>query len=131
MHDPFVTEVFDLHRFLEAWLTGHVAEDIGLRRLERALVEEFRIVHPDGSRLGKAEVIERFAKARAGKPASYSLLISDLEARSLGGRHCLITYRETHVGETGRDRISTALLSQQNELVRWLFLQETLIRAPA
>lgn len=45
-------------------------------------------------------------------------------------RHtCLVTYKETHAGEPGRARISSALLKQQpgSGTIAWLFLQETLV----
>ncbi len=127
-NDPFLAEVLDFHRGLERWLKGDVTDrDAALARLTDALAEDFVVVHPDGKRDGKTGVLRNFAAAFGEKPARYRLEIRDVTLRRFDAGFCLVTYVESHPGEAGRTRISTALLRRHptSGLVEWLSLQET------
>mgnify|MGYP002623134657 FL=1 len=126
-HDSFAREVLELHRFLEQWLKGEVPPGDTIARLENALDEDFQVVHPDGSRAGKREVVDNFRRAYGTKGASYRLEISGLVTRPLAGHCHLATYREDHLSEPGRSRISSAVLCNRDDRTSWIFLQETLI----
>ena len=127
MADEFREEVIDLHRFLEQWLKGEVPRGDGQpRRLAEALAEDYAIIHPNGSRGGKAEAVRAFASSYGEKTADYALRITRIETRMLATDICLATYEEDHVGEAGRARISTAVLRRRpGSPIEWLFLQET------
>lgn len=124
----FADEVRELHGYLGDWLTGKAANaGRGPARLENALADDFIVIHPDGVREGKAAVLQTFAKAYGRKPAGYAVDIADISARLLGAGLGLVTYRESHRGEPGRARRSSALLRQRpgSTAIEWLFLQET------
>lgn len=123
----FVAEVLELHGFLQQWLRGEIDSERGLGRLENALDDDFVVIQPDGSRAGKRRVIRNFSRAHASKRADFALEISAIDVRCLGEDHGLVTYREDHKSEPGRERFSTALLKRCGDLTKWLFLQETLI----
>ncbi len=128
--DSFFAEVLDFHRGLERWLKGDVPNrDIAFARLAAALAEDFVVVHPNGRRDGKAGVLRSFASAFGEKPKRYRLEIRDVSLRRYEGGLCLATYVESHGGEAGRTRVSTALLRQRSAggPVEWLSLQETLL----
>ncbi len=128
--EAFRREVLDLHAFLEGWLKGSVKDNgAGPWRLREALAEDFTVVHPSGVREDKPGVVQNFAAAYATRPDGYALQISDLSLRPLGSRMYLASYRESHRGEPGRARISTALLRQvpDGERIEWVFLQETVL----
>lgn len=126
MPDPFAAEILDLHRFLDAWLTGRVDRGDGEpARLASALVEDFRVTHPDGSCGDKAAVVASFTAAYGEKPADYALQIDRIETRRLAPDLRLATYIERHRGEPGRARIVSALLRRRaDERFDWLHLQE-------
>ncbi len=128
MTDDFYDEVLNLHRFLEDWLTGRVANGgRGPERLAQALSDDFRVIHPDGSRGGKPDVVRAFASAHGSKPAGYALEIGAVETRLIGEDICRATYKERHRGEAGRARVSTAILKRRpgSRNIEWIFLQET------
>jgi len=126
-NDDYLQEVFDLHGYLEDWLKGNVADHArGPTRLDRCLAGDFVVIHPDGRREDKADVLRSFAAAYGAKPRTYALEITEPSIRPLHHGLFLATYREAHRGEPGRARISSALLRRSaNRTVEWLFLQET------
>lgn len=127
--DTFRQEVLDLHRYLEVWLKGEVSRGDGHPdRLAGALSEDFCVVHPDGSRGSKQDVVRAFASSHGEKPSGYGLEISDVETRMIAEDICLVFYAERHRGEPGRARISTAILKRETKGgdIKWLFLQERL-----
>lgn len=124
----FVKEIRTLHRYLERWMKGEITDSgRGPRRLAKALANDFIVIHPNGLREGKRDVIRNFASAYGKKPADYSLDIRNISLEILPGDFCLATYTESHGGEAGRTRLSSALLHYRSNLndVEWLFLQET------
>lgn len=126
--DRFRDEVLDLHRFLDDWLKGEVDRDEnGPDRLARALTDDFVVIHPDGSRSGRAGVLAAFDTAYASKPAVYALQVGRIDTRLVGDGLCLASYEEWHRGEPGRARVSTAVLRAEpgRDQIDWLFLQET------
>ena len=127
MRDPFAAEIIDLHRFLEAWLKGRTDRGNGKpERLAGALVDDFRVIHPDGSRGDKAAVVASFADAFGEKPAEYALEIDRIETRRLAPDLSLATYVERHRGEPGRARVVSALLRRRADgRFEWLHLHET------
>ena len=132
--DPFVTEVLELHEYLENWLKGEVPDrERGPERLAAALAEDFFVIHPTGTRERKADVVRNFASAYGEKSADYALEISDVSVRVLGDGMCLATYRESHRDDPGRTRLSSALLRRRSDRksIEWLFLQETFVSDPA
>lgn len=125
--DPFTTEVLALHRFLDAWLKGEIdrGDDVPAR-LAEALADDFKIIHPDGTRGDRNSAIEGFAGAFGEKPPEYALLISDIEVRDLAPGLCLATYVERHRGELRRARSTSVLLRRRDDgKIEWLRLQET------
>ncbi|MBT8099133.1 MAG: glutathione S-transferase C-terminal domain-containing protein [Gammaproteobacteria bacterium] len=130
LKDRFLQEVLDLHRYLEDWMKGRIAtEDSKPTRLADALAEDFIVIHPSGQQENKAEVIDNFAAAYGQKPKDYALEIRDVCVRRLEDGLCLVNYLESHRGESGRTRCSSALLRQRpgDRTIEWLFLQETLL----
>ena len=127
MNDLFASEILDLHRYLDAWLKGRVDRGDGEpARLASALVDDFRVIHPDGSCGDKAAVVASFAAAYGEKPPDYALEIDRIETRRLAPDLSLATYIERHRGEPGRARIVSALLRRcADGRFEWLHLQET------
>lgn len=128
MKKVFHEEVLDLHRFLEDWLKGNVPRGNGKpERLAKALAEDFMVIHPTGSRGSRSDVLKSFAASYGEKPAGYALEVSDISVRLLGNDLALVTYVETHRGESGRERVSTVLMRWRgkDQPILWLFLQET------
>ncbi|MBT8079275.1 MAG: DUF4440 domain-containing protein [Gammaproteobacteria bacterium] len=126
--DLFLKEVHSLHEYLEHWMKGEVSDQKrGPLRLENALADDFLVIHPGGNREGKSDVIRNFARAYGEKSADYALQIKDPSVRMLADGVALVTYTESHRGEPGRTRLSSALLRQRpdRESLQWLFLQET------
>ncbi|NNE22011.1 MAG: DUF4440 domain-containing protein [Rhizobiales bacterium] len=117
-----------MHDFLDGWLKGTVSRGDGQPwRLAQRLADDFVIIHPNGSRGDKAGVLRAFAASYGEKPASYGLMVGEIETRMLADGLCLATYQEWHRGEPRRARISTALIRRQapQKAFKWLFLQET------
>lgn len=128
MSTEFATEVIELHRYLEHWLKGETPRGDGVpKRLLDALAEDFEVIHPNGSFGRKADVLDAFARSYGEKPSDYTLTVSEVKTRRLTNAFCLATYREDHGGETGRARVSTALLRHRpdGKGIEWVFLQET------
>lgn len=126
--DRFRGEVLALHAFLSDWLTGRAERGDGCpTRLAAALVDDFVVVHPDGSRGDRSAVLAAFAAAHGSKPADYALAIGRIDIRPIAADLCLATYEEIHRGEPGRARVSTAVLRRSGgrREIQWLFLQET------
>ena len=127
--DPFASEIEDLHRYLGRWLRGDIQNNPGgPARLQQALADTFTVVHPSGLREGKAEVIGNFASAYGEKSADYSLDVTDIAIKVLPGGYGFATYRESHAGDAGRNRLCSVLLRQRNGSgkIEWLHLHETL-----
>ena len=127
MSDPFATEILDLHRYLDAWLKGRAERGKGdPARLAGVLADDFRVIHPDGSRGDKAAAVGSFAAAWGEKPPAYALEIDRVETRRLAPGLCLATYVERHRGEPGRARVVSAILRRRADgKIEWLHLQET------
>ncbi len=127
MSDPFVAEIHELHRFLDAWLKGGIERGNGApARLADALADDFEVIHPDGGIGDKAAVVGAFAAAWGEKPPSYALEVDSVKTRPLAPDLCLATYVERHRGEPGRTRIACALLRRlEDGRIGWLHLQET------
>ena len=127
MPDPFVAEIRDLHRFLDAWLKGGIERGDGRpARLADALADDFVVIHPDGGVGDKAAAVGAFAAAWGEKPADYALEIGAIDTRLLAPDLCLATYVERHRGEPGRARITSAVLRRKpGGGIEWLHLQET------
>jgi hypothetical protein len=128
MSNIFQEEIVRLHRFLEAWLKGEVPKGDGRpERLAKALSNDFLVIHPNGTRGSKADVVGAFASAYGSKPPEYALEIGHIETRMIADELCLATYEERHRGEPGRARIATAILQQRSmeEGIEWLLLHET------
>ena len=128
--ETFSREVLELHVFLQQWLQGAVGEDApGLARLEDALTSDFLVVHPTGSTDSRSGAVSNFAGAHGSRAADYRLVISDIDVKLVGGGIGIVTYRESHrgAGQSGRDRIATAVLKMLPEsgAVEWLHLHET------
>lgn len=126
--DPYHQEVLDLHVYLTLWLTGEIPNGDGTpARLKYVLADDFFVIHPNGQSGSKADAIESFGKAWGEKPQSYAIRIENVQTRPLGDDYCLATYKESHVGEPGRERIATAVLEREltSGAIKWRFLQET------
>lgn len=128
MSNIFHSEVVELHEFLNDWLKGMAPKGGGRpERLIKALAEDFIVIHPDGSRDGKANVVESFASAYGKKPAEYALQLANIESRIIGKDIGIVTYEESHRGESERARVSAGVLRRRMEDsgIEWLFLIET------
>lgn len=127
MCERVVEEVLSLHRFLSVWLTGEVKrDDLVFERFANALAEDFSVIHPNGVMQGKQEVLRNFREAHGNKQRGFRLEISAVQPRKLAANLYLVTYNETHAGESGRNRICSALIHYGDETFQWLNLHETL-----
>ncbi len=130
MLDDCEREIRELHEFLQAWLKGSVTQSENeFRRLRDALARDFLVIHPSGRTDGRSGVLEAFHKAYGSKDPSYAMDISNICARAVAERLCVMGYEERHRGEPGRARICTAVFRRRESdgRVEWIHLHETLL----
>jgi hypothetical protein len=127
-------EIESLHAFFVEWYTGRTERDT-YDRVERALVPDFEMVTPDGSRREYTDVVDAIKGRYASRdPGAFEIEIRNVETRREVGDHRLVRYEEwqtTPDGTTGR--LSTVLFESDSAApgdVVWLDLQETWLDAP-
>lgn len=119
-------EVVELHAFIVELFTGRSRD---FSRCEAAFSSELEMVTPEGRRVTREEIMERFKRARA--RADFRITIHDIRTIREDGESVLLQYIEEQYrdGETTR-RLSIALfeiVSQAPCGVVWRYLQETWI----
>jgi hypothetical protein len=120
-------EIVDLHRVFERVL-GAGQDDGG--RFEAAFAESFVMVMPNGKRLTRAEVLAFLRDARGTRGADFRIAIEDIAVLHAAKPLCLMHYVErqwVHSTETARRAVA---LFDVTAAPRWLFVQETWIKAP-
>lgn len=129
-------EIRELHRFFVDWFVGRIPDDDpSFARLERALMERFRIVTPEGQVIDKVSLLGRLRSAH-GVRADRSLTIDirNVRVRHLEPPLCLLTYEEwQHLDGVPNGRLSTVLFREDATAphgVAWLHVHEVGLSAP-
>ena len=124
MHERCRTEVAELHRFFERWLSGET-EDFA--RCEAALADGFTMIGPDGRLIDRPTLMANLSAAH--KARRVRIEIRNFDGREIGDGLFLATYEEWQSRDSGsRGRKSTALLAEHPAApngVSWLHVHET------
>jgi len=124
MHEPCRTEVAELHRFFERWLSGET-EDFA--RCEAALADDFTMIGPDGRLVDRPTLVAGLRAAH--KARRVRIEIRNFDGRQVDDRLFLATYQEWQdQGNEIRGRQSTALFGRKEPApngVAWIHLHET------
>jgi hypothetical protein len=123
------SEVHALHEFFTRWFRGEIAEASGIERVTAALSAEFRMVPPSGLALGREDVLAGLRRARASRPADFTIVIAGAEVIWSDADHALVVYVEHQTAAGGMsERRSSAFFIRQPAApngVQWRHLQET------
>jgi len=119
-------EVVELHAFIVDLFTGRSSD---FSRCEAVFSSDLEMVTPEGLRVPRAQIMERFKKARA--RADFRITIHDIKPIREDGESVLLQYIEEQYrdGKTTR-RLSIALFEAASQAplgVVWRYLQETWI----
>ncbi|WP_211267140.1 nuclear transport factor 2 family protein [Nonomuraea candida] len=113
---------------IERWLTG-VAERPEFAAFADAHAPEFTLAGPDGTVLGREEVLKGFGAAHGAAP-DLTITITNARVAAESGDLLVVTYEEWHHTATGRrGRRATAALRRAPRW-RWLHLHETWLPRP-
>ena len=107
MENDCRTEVIDLHRFFETWLTGSLDRTQDeFARLSEVLWADFEMISPSGTRTARKDLLSSVWDAHGvHRDRSFSIRIDNLACRPLADAICLATYHERQAidgEETGR-----------------------------
>lgn len=129
MSDQWISEVIELHRFFESWLSGALEQSSSVfSRFEQALAKGFVMIEPSGQRLQRDQLMDHFWQAYATVPTPFRIEVRNTTVRELTPSLALVCYEEWQLGAERTARISSALLRCQNQeegRIDWLHVQET------
>jgi hypothetical protein len=123
-------EVFELHRFFQGWYRGEVdAGGEAFSRVSDVLGEGFHLISPDGTKVGRSDLLASIRGAHGSKPADFVIRTEDCHFRAGGRGLGVVTYEEWHEeGGTRRGRVSTAVFQDRADApqgVEWVHVHET------
>ncbi|MEM6439207.1 MAG: hypothetical protein AAF763_05860 [Pseudomonadota bacterium] len=129
--DRAIEEAHDLHRFLQAWLTGDWPRD-GFARFADAMAPELQVISPLGATTEREALLTEFESLHgelAAKKDAFEIWVERAVCRHVLGDVAVVTYEEWHKleGETSA-RLSTVLYRDAPEApggVSWLHVHET------
>jgi hypothetical protein len=131
MDEPaFASEIVELHRFFEGWMSGAL-DPAGdpVRRLEEALAPGFHRIGPDACCQGRDEVIGWIREAHAASGPDFRIEIRNPVLRFESDDFLLATYEEWQQGGKGPDgRLSSVLFRKDPDGpngLRWVHVHET------
>ncbi len=124
-------EVVELHQFFQDWFNAELPEDAAsFGRFEQVLASDFEIIGPNGLKTSRAKVVPGLRAAHGqhtGK--AFSIMVREVESRTLVDGLVLVTYEEHQVADDKpRGWQSSALFRARDGLpneVEWLHVQET------
>ncbi len=122
-------EVDELHAFFELWFVGELPQTRSeLRRFERVLAEDFRMIQPSGLTKTRDGIVTDVFDAHEAHE-NVTVETSSLEPRHVADETCLGTYEEWQTtGEERTGRVATALFRRAAGTpngVEWVHLHET------
>lgn len=126
------SEIIRLHKVLEAWTRGTVADtDQEFAAFADVLAPGLTLINPDGFMEPRDKIVRRFRTshgARAGQ--GFSIEIADVVILYDLGDRALVSYREHWLSHSARQStiLATALFERQDGLpnnVAWQHLHET------
>jgi len=118
------TEIEELHRFFERWLSG---DEDDFSRCDRALARDFTMVAPGGEVRTRDALVRGLLDAQGKRPVS--IRIRNFEMFELAPELALARYEEWH-GDQGR--VSTALFRVRGNApngIEWVTVHETWLPA--
>lgn len=118
-------EVVRLHQFFEDWFHGSLAAD-SFATCEEALAPGFTIVTPGGELVTRFDILAAIRRHRGGEPAELRIETVGRHCQRLGDVH-LTTYEERQDGPRSTIRLSTAVLTESDDVFRWHAVHETWI----
>lgn len=135
-------EIEELHALFVRWYRGE-AETAEFERVERALDGSFELISPDGSLSNRESVLSGVREAH-GEQSGFDIEVRNVEPVCVTDGHALVRYEEwqsTPGAGADTGRLSTALFESvggdqtpdggpTRPAARWLYLQETWLRAP-
>ena len=113
LHHRCTAQVVDLHRTIEAWLTGRAARTpANFAAFVDAHAPGFTMVTPDGALLGRDELVPGFEAAHGSAPG-LTIRIADVAVVRADAGCVVVTYEEWQDGPAGPSgRRSTVLLDR-------------------
>nr|WP_314482752.1 DUF4440 domain-containing protein [uncultured Pseudomonas sp.] len=121
--DKYLQEVIDLHALIEAWFArGEGAVEAMVERFQ----PEFTMVAPSGQQVD-LQAVEQLFEHKAGSQPGLVIELRELETLHQWAEGAMVRYREIHCvnGSDETVRVSTALLLQVEDQVKWRHLHET------
>jgi hypothetical protein len=121
------TEILELHRFFEEWMTGNGGD---FSRFSAVMAEDFEIVSPDGGRMNQPDLLAWMRGLQGAlTDQEFEIRIENLQERAAAPGLFIVTYEEwqTRDGET-RARLSTAVFREKTgtpNRVEWVHVHET------
>lgn len=130
MDEACATEVVELHRFIERWLTGVLPKtDEAFARFAAVMGEGFVIVSPAGVTTPRDELLGELRAGHGSRADDFDIRIDNLAIRRDLDPLCVVTYEEWQRSADERTaRIATALFGPRADApngVEWLHLHET------
>lgn len=122
------TQAIDnLHEFFAAWYRGE--ESAHLHTLEAALADDFRLITPDAAIVDRTAIVAGTAAKRGAWQGAHIRIVPRV-CTQLRGVH-LSTYEEWHADDVEQPgRLSTAMLTRDDDAWLWHVVHETWIVAP-
>lgn len=121
-------EIEELHVFFVDWFTGAAPKDRLESRFCVAMDADMVFVSPDGTRLGRADLIAGFKGAHGANPV-FRIAIRDVKVQREIGDLVSATYTEWQRGAARSGRAEngrfTTVLMTRNAPHRWLHVHET------
>ena len=116
-------EVARLHRFFQDWFQGKLDED-AFGSCELSLAPDFTIVTPGGELIEREQILEAIRRHRGGETPEFSIRTVGRSCQRVRGAH-VTTYEEHQSGARSTIRLSTAVISEIDDVLRWHTVHET------
>ena len=118
-------EVARLHRFFQDWFRGRLqAGEFSV--CETALAPGFTIVTPGGELIERDDIVEGIRIHHGGEPPSFQIRTVPRSCQRVRGLH-VSTYEEHQTGTRSTVRLSTAVMSEVDGILKWHNVHETWI----
>ena len=126
MTEAIINEIVELHEFFESWLTGSIKQSRKhYARFENAMANDLTMVPPGSSLLKRDVVMEIFWQQHGSIKPPFRIEVRNPAVREVAESLYFAIYEEWQFGLEQTARVTTALLTENQNGIQWLSVHES------